>query len=1235
MTAIPVSGTDRLQADLARTLRARQLSDRTVVLLGHTGLTALIAILIADESIGLRLWGWVGVASFAILVRAFWLHRVEQGRDSDRAFVQQTRHMVLFQGLTWGVVAGLLFPIVPSDHIGIILVAFSGLVGAALNTLAADPASFRRFLFAVYGPSFISLLLLGLSRVHLITAAVVLVFVWAALTLHRRAFAALVEHLDTLAQLSRSEEEKARESEYLTSLLRSAPVAIVVLDEMKMVRTLNPAFERLFGYEAAEVIGQPLDQLLVPDNEHEEHRNLVSRVGEVDTLRIDVLRRTRSGRMIPVRLSAAKVKESVGGGWVILYENITEEIASREAIRSAHETLRTLIESAPVMIATLDREARVRSWNPAGERIFGWKATDVLGLHLPTVPLDQWDRFEALQHAVFDGSTVNGLEVPAIHQNGSTIQVSVSTAPIRDAAGEIHSSIAVIMDVSERKRVEQALRQSESRFRRVVESNIFGMCFWNPDGSIPVANDELLRILGYSREDLAAGLVNWRKASPPEYGEQNEEVLALIIAGETRPPSEMELIRKDGALVPVLVGLAPLVEAEHFGVAMVLDITQRKVAEQVMRDARDLAERTAQARSMFLANMSHEIRTPMNAVLGLTEIVLGTGLDGEQRRSLELVHDSAEALLGVINDVLDYSKIEANRLEIEVIPFDIVRVLHTTASAFALEAEKKSLELLLDISPDIPGSLLGDPSRIRQVITNLLSNAIKFTEQGEVVVKVEVMARSAEEITVHFAVSDTGIGLGAEQQNTIFHEFTQADGSTSRRYGGTGLGLTIAQRLTGLMGGNIAVTSEPGRGSEFTFSLAFRIDPASTQADLPDESLAGRAILVVDDNAGTRRIIKRLIASMGAQVTEADSAASALRLLREAEAQGKGFDLLLADATMPKPDGFDLAGMVRSESGLAGLPILMLCSAGQRGDTARCRQLDLHGYLTKPVSRADLMESLRGALSDQARSTREPVARVHQSADRKLRILLAEDVVVNQLVAATMLRKRGHDVTIAGNGREAVDAMERESYDLVLMDIQMPEMDGFEATAAIRQLPGGASIPIIALTAHAMSGERERCLAHGMNGYLSKPFKAQQLYSTVEGSMSAMTPNQETPNSPPADTQPAVHLEELQAELSEAGAEEALDGILETFLGCAPGQVSRLVDALESGSSSEVATAAHALKSPAGAIGARKMAAELSEIEIAGRSDTLEGRTALARRVQSSSAQVMRELRAWRGRPSR
>jgi PAS domain S-box-containing protein len=540
---------------------------------------------------------------------------------------------------------------------------------------------------------------------------------------------------------------------------------------------------------------------------------------------------------------------------------------------------------------------------------------------------------------------------------------------------------------------------------------------------------------------------------------------------------------------------------------------QRQRAEAKLSLAKDAAEAANRAKSEFLANMSHEVRTPMNGILGMSELILDTDLTPEQRENIHIVRTSAEALLTVINDVLDFSKIEAGRLELDETAFNLREFIDEVMRSFALPAHQKNLELACDVRSSVPTICEGDPTRLRQVLNNLVGNALKFTERGEVVLEVDApMPPSGGKVLLHFVVRDTGIGIPQEKQKLIFDPFCQADSSTTRKYGGTGLGLTVSGRLVHMMGGEISVRSEAGKGSDFYFTALVGLASAAAVPESTEAvQLNGKRALVVDDNATNRRILDDILRGWGLEVVTVDGARGALIALDEYRKLGCPFELMITDGQMPETDGFQLAENVKQNPNFASLVIIMLTSSGQRGDVQRCRETDISAYLTKPVRQSELREAICAAfgrrlagLLGPAVVTKHVLREARAAASR--RILLAEDNHVNQILAVRLLERRGHRVVVAQNGREAVEFLEKDQFDLVLMDVQMPEMDGFEATAAIRQKEeqSGRRTRILAMTARAMKGDEERCLAAGMDGYIAKPIHAEELYRLLEQTADTM-----------------------------------------------------------------------------------------------------------------------------------
>ena len=858
---------------------------------------------------------------------------------------------------------------------------------------------------------------------------------------------------------------------------------------------VNEAAIRHYGYSTEEFLRMTIRDIR-PAQDIPAMLENVSR----ELSRLERRHRRKDGTLIDVEVTTNNLDWAGRPAKLVLATDITERKRTEERILESEKSYRRLVEQSPDAIL-VHCKGTITFANSACTDLLGAPSLEgILGKqYLDFVhPDDREGVKQRIQKFSYDAEVVRRNETKFLRLDGGEICAEVMARSVLyrgDPAIQV-----MFRDISRRKQIEAALESQRTFLNSLIENCPVAIVAMDSQYCVQMCNPAFEKLFLYRQKEILGRplrdlIMNAQTAD--DFTPEGEEIHRVT-----------RRARSDGSLVDVEVLAVPIIVGEKVTgrLSLIQDVTERKRTEEATQRAKEAAEAASRAKSEFLANMSHEIRTPMNGIMGMTELVLDTELDPEQRNYLNLAKVSADSLLSLLNDILDYSKIEAGKLEFDAISFNLGDCLGDTMKTLSLRAHQKDLELAFEIEPDVPDGLIGDPGRLRQIIVNLVGNAIKFTEQGEVVLRVENESRTEDAIQLHFTVADTGIGIPTERQAAIFEAFKQADGSMTRKYGGTGLGLTISSRLVELMGGRIWVESELGKGSQFHFTARYALQKSPVRTVVPRDpkTLRDMHVLVVDDNATNRHILLKIFENWHTKPIAVDSAAKAIVALKEGKGIGRTFSLILLDAQMPEMDGFALAEAIKRNPDWRAATVMMLSSAGQRGDAMRCREMGIAAYLTKPVQQAELLDAILTALGAQEKNGAPPplVTRHFLRESRsRMRILLVEDNAVNQLVALRLLEKYGHSVTVAPDGRKALLALEQQLFDLVLMDIQMPEMNGWEATQAIREKEKetGQHIPIVAMTAHAMKGDEERCIAAGMDSYLAKPIRTQELLAVLDG----------------------------------------------------------------------------------------------------------------------------------------
>jgi two-component system sensor histidine kinase/response regulator len=926
---------------------------------------------------------------------------------------------------------------------------------------------------------------------------------------------------ETPVLLAKAQEALRASEERYRSIVETTNEGMWLIDANNKTTFMNRRMAQLLGCEADMGMNRSLFEFL----DEVGQAKLSAHTARAEKHPVEVRYVRTDGTSMFALVGTTPLFDALGhyNGSLSMVMDITDRKRAAEALeqlslktQQRERMLTTMLASISDFAYIYDRAGRLLFANRALLNMWGTTMEQALGKDFLALgyPANLAERLLLQVQEVFDTAKPVTGETPYTSPSGLSGHYEYIFSPVlgRDCAVEFLAGST--RDVTGHKQAQAELRLLAQRLSLATAVAKVGVWDWDLVSNTLTWDATMFDMYGIASNGPLL-YRQWSDAVHPADLPAREAALQRVVAEKGQGSADFRIILSDGSIRNV-AAVERVVLDECGNVTRVVgvnvDVTERKEAEADLRTAKSAAEAASQAKSEFLTNMSHEIRTPMNGIIGMTDLVLDSHLTAEQRGSLEIVKSSADALLNIVNVILDFSRMEACKLDLDPIDFNCVDAIGDIANALAVKAQQKGLELIVDIEPAVPLALHGDVGRLRQILVNLLGNAVKFTQQGEVVLRVtKELTAPKDEVALRFSVSDTGIGIPLDRQKSVFKAFAQADGSITRTYGGTGLGLTISSQLVQLMGGQMWLESELGRGSTFHFTARFVAanDLPAVPAVADEIDLAGVPVLVVDDNATNRRLLELILTGLRMRPTLAASAVEALAALRLAQESGKAFPLVLTDCQMPDADGFVLAETIKEDPAIAAATLVMLTSVGLPGDAARCRELGIAAYLPKPIKRSELRGAILVALGHAA-ATRDRQALVTRHTLREVRqpgrILLVEDNKVNQLVAKSLLEKRGHAVIVANNGREALAILEQAAplkFDCVLMDIQMPEMGGFECTAIIRdrERSTASHLQIIAITAHAIHGYEARCLQAGMDQYLTKPFAPATLLEVVESSI--------------------------------------------------------------------------------------------------------------------------------------
>jgi two-component system, sensor histidine kinase and response regulator len=930
-------------------------------------------------------------------------------------------------------------------------------------------------------------------------------------------------------------------------------------------------------------------------------------------------------------MRATNGRKLIGGVGI----DITKQQVAERALREREAEFRDLFDDAPVAYHELDNDNRITRVNQTELAMLGYSAAEMVGRSVKDFIVEDPTSDEIPAHASGD-LHFESTQRTFRKKDGGKIPVLMRHRLISGSNGEVRGMRSTLQDISALKRVEQELRTAEEKYRSIFENAIEGIFQTTPDGRFQSANPALAAIYGYATpQEMMRQLSDIKTQLYVDPNRRSQFVQQIESQGEVSG-FVSQVFRQDGSVIWISEH-ARVVRGERGRVlyyeGTVEDITARRETEEAVARARDAALESARLKSEFLANMSHEIRTPMNGIIGMTGLLMDTEMTPKQRDFAQTIQQSADSLLHILNDILDFSKIEAGMMVFEDIDFDLASTVEGSVDVLGERAASKKVELVSLVHSDVPHALRGDPGRLRQVVTNLVGNAVKFTSAGEVFVRARKSEETWNDVIVRFEITDTGIGIALEAQAKLFHAFVQADGSTTRKYGGTGLGLAICKQLVTQMGGEIGVQSNPGKGSTFWFTAKFTKQyPGNSAPFVRKASLQNRRVLVVDDNESMCTSIQHVLASWGLDQHLAPSGEAALDFLRRESARGRPVDIVLTDLAMPGMDGLMLARAIKTDPRLAHVRLIIMTTLDRGDDMEMFRASGVDAYVSKPMKQKALLDSLEEVLASQdaprailsglmvmgsGAHGAHGEARSHQ-----LRILIAEDNIVNQKVALNQLERMGYTAHAVENGKMAVDAVEKGSYDIVFMDCQMPELDGYAATKEIRRREGNSKHTwIVAMTAHSLEGDREKCLAAGMDDYVSKPVKPENVKAAIDrylmrrGQMALV---QETAAAAPADPAEFIDPAALDGfrQFDTDSGPSLLTQLIEVFLENTPTLLRDLRTALAKGAAPDLARVAHTLKGSCSNFGAHRLRSACMRLEQLAETGSLDGAEILLQEIE-------------------